>query len=232
MWDGAALMLEADPELPQKSQLAFDLATEHVSYAYEVCQEEEVVSTLQYDKVKDIDNCKSVGSSNLNEQEEVYCSLDYILDVLEGAPALAIDYVKEIQLKLYKDYGRVCSERDYERIGRLADRVVSNAPACTPLPAPAREIAYTESNSETATIEKFIDYAEKYPANQNDRASVLKEAIADIFDMSKVSGEMKERFKMLGKKEIAQNMLFNAPVQNAIGYNGLIQYTDKERGKQ
>lgn len=48
----------------------------------------------------------------------------------------------------------------------------------------------------------FISYAEEhYPADQNSRAKVLKEALGDVFNIRKIDDESYERWKRLGTKE-------------------------------
>lgn len=48
----------------------------------------------------------------------------------------------------------------------------------------------------------FISYAEEhYPADQNPRAKVLKEALGDVFNIRKIDDEAYERWKRLGTKE-------------------------------
>ena len=48
----------------------------------------------------------------------------------------------------------------------------------------------------------FICYAEEhYPADQNPRAKVLKEALGDVFNIRKIDDEAYERWKRLGTKE-------------------------------
>lgn len=146
VWDGAALMLEADPDLPQKAQWAFDLAGRHVCYAYDVCQEEEVVLPSKYNEVKEVDTQRTVSSSINEEQREVFCPLGYLLDMLEMAPPSSADYVKDMLLKLYRDHGRVLSDKDFERMGRLSARISGTGGAHCMLPEPAKDakmVAYT-----------------------------------------------------------------------------------------
>lgn len=48
----------------------------------------------------------------------------------------------------------------------------------------------------------FIAYAEEhYPADQNPRAKVLKEALGDVFNIRKIDDDAYERWKQLGTKE-------------------------------
>lgn len=48
----------------------------------------------------------------------------------------------------------------------------------------------------------FISYAEEhYPADQNSRAKVLKEALGDVFNIRKIDDKSYERWKRLGTKE-------------------------------
>lgn len=236
VWDGAALMLEADPDLPQKAQWAFDLAGSHVCYAYDVCQEEEVVLPSKYNEVKEVDTQRTVSSSINEEQREVFCPLGYLLDMLEKAPSFTSEYVRDIQLKLYRDYGRLCSESDFERIGKLSEKASVDVPTSIPLPEPPKSqpmLEYKgEANDELAAIEKMIVYAEGLPASQQDLASKLKESIGDIYDLRKASDDLYERWRKLGKKDMAQIMNINGPVNTAIGYAGLFQYTGKENDKK
>ena len=236
VWDGAALMLEADPDLPQKAQWAFDLAGSHVCYAYDVCQEEEVVLPSKYNEVKEVDTQRTDSSSINVEQREVFCPLGYLLDMLEMAPSFTSEYVRDMQLKLYRDYGRICSESDFERIGMLSEKATNDVPTSIPLPVPPKSqpmLEYKgEANDELAAIEKMIVYAEGLPASQQDLASKLKESIGDIYDLRKASDDLYERWRKLGKKDMAPVMSFNGPVNTAIGYTGLFQYTGKENDKK
>ncbi len=69
-------------------------------------------------------------------------------------------------------------------------------------------------------MEEFISYAEvHYPSNQNGSAKILKEALGDMYDISRVEKPLLERWKQLGTKESpAQVLNFNAPVGQAIAH--------------
>lgn len=69
-------------------------------------------------------------------------------------------------------------------------------------------------------MDEFISYAEvHYPSNQNSSAKILKEALGDIYDISRVEKPLLERWKQLGTKESpAQVLNFNAPVGQAIAH--------------
>lgn len=69
-------------------------------------------------------------------------------------------------------------------------------------------------------MDEFISYAEvHYPSNQNSSAKILKEALGDIYDISRVEKPLLERWKQLGTKESpAQVLNFNAPIGQQIAY--------------
>lgn len=127
VWDGAALMLEADPDLPQKAQWAFDLAGSHVCYAYDVCQEEEVVLPSKYNEVK-IDDTISVSVPKEKQEEKStlsMCCIQEIIEYAEGLPPEHLNIASGIQLMLLKKYARTCTESEFQRIANIDTHVAS-----------------------------------------------------------------------------------------------------------
>lgn len=74
-------------------------------------------------------------------------------------------------------------------------------------------------------MEEFISYAEvHYPSNQNGSAKILKEALGDMYDISRVEKPLLERWRQLGTKESpAQVLNFNGPVGQAIAHADKIE---------
>lgn len=74
-------------------------------------------------------------------------------------------------------------------------------------------------------MEEFISYAEvHYPSNQNGSAKILKEALGDMYDISRVEKTLLERWKQLGTKESpAQVLNFNAPIGQQIAFTGKVE---------
>ena len=128
VWDGAALMLEADPDLPQKAQWAFDLAGSHVCYAYDVCQEEEVVLPSKYNEVK-IDDTTSVSvPKEKQEEKSVDRRFDFesVMRYVDTLTPEQMDDAKVIQAMLYALAGPQCDPVMHERIQHIPQRVSAN----------------------------------------------------------------------------------------------------------
>lgn len=128
VWDGAALMLEADPDLPQKAQWAFDLAGSHVCYAYDVCQAEEVVLPSKYNEVK-IDDTISVSvPKEKQEEKSVDKRFDFesVMRYVDTLTPEQMDDAKVIQAMLYALAGPQCDPVMHERIQHIPQRVSAN----------------------------------------------------------------------------------------------------------
>lgn len=64
-----------------------------------------------------------------------------------------------------------------------------------------RQMEEGENSTKCLPLSELLDYAESFPACQNERAKIVKEIILDLYDPQHLSSEEKSRIRNLGMKE-------------------------------
>lgn len=83
------------------------------------------------------------------------------------------------------------------------------------------ELSHYEDGVQRLPLMSFIEYAEKYPPEQNEQARVVKEVLRDVY--TSFSNEERERLKALGHKSASvMGFSANGQVMDHMHYTGTI----------
>ncbi|MBO5699677.1 MAG: hypothetical protein J6R79_06720 [Bacteroidaceae bacterium] len=136
------------------------------------------------------------------------------IEALERQIVQGEDYKKKYE-QLQKDHERLCKE-----YGKLKAILVQQKPSSD---------ANANKPDVQNMIEAIVEFGESYPSNQNDKADVIRQLLAeDVFKEAGLTKDIKKRIKKIGRKEPNANMNINTKSMFDISGNNNVNIGNHE----